>query len=464
MTSGLVCAVWVSLYFGASHVPYRGWLPRFLWEIELKTVDLRFRFRDVREANPAIVIVAFDQKSQDALGPWPLSRDIFAAALNRLTAGGARVVVFDIFFPRPDRFSGPRPASRKEGTQSTSAISRAENPGCDDVKETLPTDTENDLKFARALSCSKNAILGYYFYFSPREGNAEDEERRKMFVHYLSARAPFTEIVHPEYQRRFDSDARGILPDLPRLAEYAKGFGFCNAVGDSDGVMRRQPLVVRYHGNYYSSLALAAAQAYASPSHHGLGIVFNPQGAEAIKLQGVPIKTSSEGSVQVDFLGPAGTYPTYSLVDVLDGKIPVRVFGDKLVLVGATAPEIKDTVAVPFQPGGFPGVELHANVVDNLLAGRFISRGPREFLIDIGLILLLGFAPAVLAVFMSPARASVLVLTLFLAFSWIAYFLFAHRQEWISVVFPCHALGFAYLAIAVQAFMGGGAAKSGAQS
>src|ERR1043166_1438756 len=65
---------------------------------EYNTLDTRFRYRpaSLTPPDPRIVVVAVDQRSQEAFGKWPFSRKYFARMLDALRSDGAKVVAFDI--------------------------------------------------------------------------------------------------------------------------------------------------------------------------------------------------------------------------------------------------------------------------------------------------------------------------------------------------------------------------------
>ena len=97
----------------------------------------------------------------------------------------------------------------------------------------------------------------------------------------------------------------------------------------------------------------------------------------------------------INYVGPYHSYPHYSMVDVFRGTLPPDTFRDKIVLVGGTALGIGDLRNTPFQKqgAGYMGVEVHANIIDNLLHSdephrTFLIRGFREELVDIGFIVL----------------------------------------------------------------------------
>src|SRR5919109_1056970 len=73
--------------------------------IELKTYDLRFRFRGPRPPSDAVVMAAIDEKSLDIEGRWPWPRSKIATLIDLLSRDGARVIGFDIAFSEPDENS-----------------------------------------------------------------------------------------------------------------------------------------------------------------------------------------------------------------------------------------------------------------------------------------------------------------------------------------------------------------------
>ncbi len=83
--------------------------------------------------------------------------------------------------------------------------------------------------------------------------------------------------------------------------------------------------------------------------------------------------TVPKGNALVNFTGPAGTFPTYSASDVLNGGVPKEALQHKIVLIGATASDLRDTVLVPYKTPVMAGVEWFANILDNLLLRRSIA-------------------------------------------------------------------------------------------
>lgn len=110
-------------------------------------------------------------------------------------------------------------------------------------------------------------------------------------------------------------------------------------------------------------------------------------------------------------------------------------------------------VGTPFQSGeAYMGVEVHANIIDNLLHSgekgrRFITRGPREEMVDVGFILLLGIAMGLWFARVKPLYCTIALLLALAAFAWFLYFNFAHWRRWLSYAIPAGTLVANYAAI-----------------
>src|SRR5258705_7957371 len=102
-----------------------------------------------------------------------------------------------------------------------------------------------------------------------------------------------------------------------------------------------------------------------------------PDEAAGLAL-GRPVSESRfEGNTAwIDFPGPPGTVPTYSLVDVLRGRTPRGAFAGKVVIVGPTDPLEKDIVSTPVSDSPMPGPEVQADATATVLSGFPIRSAP----------------------------------------------------------------------------------------
>ncbi len=452
--SSTVCVLSIGLYFPVYMVSHPSPLLHFLASVELQTLDMRFRLRGPRTPPQRVVIVAIDQKSQDVLGRWPFPRSSFAQAVDFLRDAPARVIAFDINFPQPDENSALQAIRELRKEYERDAPGRADLPRYEARLKALEAEADNDKRFAEALSRYDNAILGYFFLFSREETAAQDSQRVEAFLNYLSFQA-YPQVIHPEFGKLFQCpycEPVRVSPNLPELAEHGKNFGFVNVIPDADGTLRRVPAVMRFRNSYYPSFDVAAALAYTNLPLDQVAVFFNPNGLERIDFGALALPTDPDGYVQIDFYGPAGTFPAYSFSDVAERKLPKELFQGRLVLIGPTATGIADMAATPFQTMAFPGVEVHANLIENILEKHFIRRGLRQNLVDLGFILLFGLAAGVLLSAVPPVRATLFVVACLGLFLWLAYYLFAARSIWIATFWPTATLALNYVGIVSYRF------------
>lgn len=467
LISVVVCALSLAFYVELYLVSHPHPALQFLSDIELRTLDARFQLRGRRPPGPQVVIVAIDQKSQEVLGRWPFPRSHFAQMVDVLREAGARVIAFDVNFPQPDQNSALQAVREMQKRYEETARRAGRIAAFEAHLRALEAEADNDKRFAAALSRFENVILGYFF-LPPEEISAQNQERLQEFLNYLSFQA-YPQIINPQYADKFEAHRQygGLSPNLPVFAASAKNFGYFNVIPDADGVVRREPAITRFQGNFYPSLDMAAYLAYTNRPLDEVSVFFNSNGLERINVGSLAIPTDPQGFVQIDFYGPAsptlnapqwskarepGTFAVFSLADVVQRRVPPEEFRDRLVLVGPTATGIADMAVTPFQTQGYPGVEVHANFISNLLEERFIRRGLRENLIDLGFILLFSFAAGLLLSILPPARATaVLVISLGL-FLWLSFYLFATGRIWIAVFLPTATLTINYAGIVSYRF------------
>jgi adenylate cyclase len=141
----------------------------------------------------------------------------------------------------------------------------------------------------------------------------------------------------------------------------------------------------------FSSLEVQAVRLYLGLPTTQLSVTFNQIGVVSINF-GDKLKIAPDylGQMQINYRGPRGSYPYRSIADVVTRQFPPGSFNGKIVLVGASATGIGDLRTTPYGGINYPGVEVHANVIDNMLHHGFLVRGAQQFLWDLLAILFLG--------------------------------------------------------------------------
>ena len=305
---------------------------------DLKFYDTMLRGAGTRSTSGRIAIVAIDDRSISEIGQWPWSRDVVARLVGRLRASGASVIALDLLLAEPDRFDS---RAGQEGAAAT------------------------DATLANALTGGR-VVLGYALTFG-----GESREPSPCVLHALDIALVRRGERHSVDEQLFD--AAGVMCDLPALSRAAGASGFVNAGPDSDGLLRRIPLVMRFHDEIYPSLALTAVRLATGSRRLSLSPLIGERSSLTMDDRTVPL--DERGTLLLRFRGKRGTFPRVSASDVLNGRVQADTLRDRIVFVGATALGAGDVVATPFDTA-LPGIEVHATAADTLLQGDFLTTPP----------------------------------------------------------------------------------------
>jgi adenylate cyclase len=387
----------------------------FVQRFELATLDMRFQYRPQRSSHPdpRIVVIDIDQKAQEVLGRWPFSRAHFAKMLDVLHDDGARVVAFDISFSKPEQTAAPVRALAARLEKRRQAGETIDPKLVDEVKQ-LASEYDADSQFAKSIRRFGPVILGNYFLFTPADLEGVSKTSLQTYADQIAFFAyPPAHPLRPQFEKQDKLHLMEILSLanlVPRGAEanldtLTSGLGgdtswtgFFNFPPDTDGVVRRATLFLPYgqskdptEWDIYPSLDIMAARALMGPDAQDTNLFYGPAGFARIEFGNkLSFRTDDRGQMLINYQGPWGTFRHYSIADVLQKSFLPGSFKGKLVLIGATATGIGDLRATPFGGTNYPGVEIHANTIDNILNDRFIKRDARSALIDALLIFTFG--------------------------------------------------------------------------
>ena len=428
----------------------------FLQRVEQSSLDLRFEMRGLRPHDECIVIVGIDEKTLQAIGSFPLPRNNYAKLVNQLSAGRARVIAFDVTFPNPESNSAQQTLEKlKEeiGTTATPSLVQQVNE--------LEVASDQDSKFASALKNAGNVLLAHIFLASEPNPKRAEEYFNIVWAHV------FPQVLKVNSRGAVDFDMGsawsdnggtvrvGVEANITKLAESAASFGFININPDQDGTLRHALLMIRYQEqDFFPSLDLEAVREYEKVRDQDIAAYIAPDGLEHIQFGRHILRHARDGSALINYTGPYHTYQHYSMADVISGAVPPETFRDKIVLIGPTALGLGDVRNTPFanQDPVYMGVEVHANIIDNILhneeKGRgFLQRTNYQEMADVGFILLFGIGFGLLFSRVTPLYSTILVLLTLAAYGWFVYFGFAQKGQWFSFVIPAGTLAADYAAI-----------------
>jgi adenylate cyclase len=419
----------------------------FLRFMELKALDLRMVSRGAMPSGGETVIATIDEKSLSELGRWPWPRTTIAKLIEVLKDHGAKAVGFDIVFAEPDANSSLKTVAELSKEVKDSGIRDTRIFGLLEQKQTL---ADTDAALARSIEKAKNITLGYFFHINEKEVSyltekeiAEGEEniansRFQMIRAKKGADDP--PVIH----------AYAAQPNLPKLSEAAENSGYFNAFPDSDGVIRWSPLLIKFRNHYYTSMALSLLLQYLEwpmlvPS-------FAEYGVENIRLDKIKIPTDESGRLLVNYLGPAKTFPHYSVSDILNGRISSDKLKGKIVLVGATAIGIYDLRVTPFSTV-YPGVEIHATVIDNILHQNFLIHSDWIKFLDVCVIIASGLIMGFVVPRVKAVAGIGLSLALIGAFILANAAIFIRYNVWMNLIYPLLTMMTIYLGITVYRYV-----------
>lgn len=309
---------------------------KFMKNINNSLTDSAFLYRGYAPADKRIVIVDVDEKSLKALGQWPWSRNKIAKVLENLTAAGVSIIGLDMVFAERDSSSPINIA--KEANISIEALQDFDKILADMLRQT-PT------------------ISGFTFNFEETIKNEAP-----------SSNAMFIEHGKTEEEHLFK--ARGITTNIPILQEASYSSGSFNTLPDSDGLVRYVPLVFSYDDTIYPSLSLEMVRALLGESR--VELFYDENGMSGIKMGDVEIPTDAHGRLFINYRGGAKSYRYISALDIYNNNFYTKEIEGNIVLLGTSAAGLLDLRAMPFE-SVYPGVEVHANAIDNLINSDIIA-------------------------------------------------------------------------------------------
>ncbi len=424
----------------------------FFETLEYKLYDLRAKLRKPQGASDKIVIVAIDDQSITNIGRWPWPRSVIAGLIDQISQFGPKVIGLNILFTDPDRNQGLEEISRLKASFIQLMFQLQKKLKSKKDQELLAnflqdmTETEmaldNDTILSTSIENAGNVVLPMFFTLKGALAGESESE-----IPVLSNNAIIN--VKETDDKNF-SVVEGFLPILPLdlFANVSKGIGHSNLVSDSDGVVRRECPVLLYNGKYYPSFALQLVRNYLGLPVKKIELI---PGKELILEKGrIPLE--KDNTMLIDFSGPAQTYPYYSVFDVLTGKIPGSVFKDKIVIVGYMATGLTDLNVVPVAHN-FPGTEIIANSIQNILEQRFIKRPDWSFKVELATLLFCClFITLLLPQFKAKWGAVFSLFLLVVIFGGGIYF-FVIQGLWIKIFYPSFVLLFGYTIITSKRFL-----------
>ena len=372
-------------------------LNNFIDTIENRTFDLRQSIlinEGTKKANQDIVIVAIDDATYeyilDNYGEWPLPRDTYAKIVNYLEKHNPRIIAFDLMFVKSLK-------SKNQADKELTEIFKKYN----NVFTSMNFDNQSeDLRIPPNL---------------PQKLTIDIKNNSKI---------DFSQLTY--------KNCRTIIDEI---INATSNIGIINVSRSDDGILRKMPLVVKYKDDYYPQLALKVGLNYLGEKQTSFEIDKHSE----FKLGDRKIYLDNDGSAILNWYGPAGTYtyiPMYQLIKAVNGeKTELDYnFSNKIIYFGTTAASLFDIKTVPTGKI-YPGVEVQATYVNNIIDNNFIKKVNRAYTIALSILLALFIASVVTRV-SSAFTASMMSLSAYFIYILIAYYSMKYENLWLEVVYP----------------------------
>ena len=304
-------------------------------------------------ADLPVRIVDIDEESLQRLGQWPWPRDLMARLVDRLGELGAATVALDIIFAEPDRFS---PSNLVRVWQDRPELAA--------LRTSIAQLPDSDAALAQSVGRTPSVTA---FALSDA-GRSAAPQSKGGFASAGDDPLPFVQ--------RY----RGAVTTLPAIEAAATGNGATNYVPDADNTVRRAPLLLALNDTLYPSFAAEAlrvaqgAGSYTIKSsgasrETGFGAA---TGIAMVRIGNAIVPTDAAGRMLLHDSGHVAQrfIPAWSVLEAgFDGQ---KIAG-MIVFVGSTAEALKDIRTTPLA-AVIPGVEIHAEVIEQILAQDFLHR------------------------------------------------------------------------------------------
>ncbi|MDQ1363443.1 MAG: eukaryotic-like serine/threonine-protein kinase [Pseudomonadota bacterium] len=383
-----------------------------------------------------IAVVAIDDVSIANIGRWPWSRDIHAKMHDLLKQGGAKIIGQTTFFVEPQIDPGLKHIKLLIDFYTNSSLSASHN---DPMLETdlgllgeklmqAETELSSDSILAQSLQDTKNVVLAMHFSIGNPLGRPDTdlpEYVQRYRLQNINTAANFNDYLPLPA-------AESLIP-IAEIGPHAYGIGALASDPDVDGGIRAEPLIIDYFGEFYpsQSLLIAARSLNLGPGD----IQITGSGVQLGKLH---IRTDSNLRMNTFFYSPDGgspAFPVDSFYDVLQGKIPVDKYKGKIVLIGATATGVGDSMVTPVDANMAPVLTL-AHSISSILNEDFFIEPEWSLLARAGILLVLTLYIMLLLPRLKAGASSFITVSLLAALGITHYVLMTQQGMWLQLMTP----------------------------
>lgn len=388
--------------------------PEFVKSISSISFDSYQKIFKYNDKQDDIVIVDIDEPSLIKFGQFPWSRNVFSKILENINKDDPKSIGFDIFFSEKDKQS-------PEEIIKTYSIKDA------DIKKALKSIEGHDAKFQKTLKETKS-VLAVFGSLVPTMGTYNRKGKARIF-------AKGGNVKNYVYNYKYS------LGSIPTLEKNSKGLGSINYITQSDAVVRSLPLIMVFNDKLFPSFGLEMIRV--GEKKRSIITNLNDNGIKNISIKPYVFSTDKNSLIWVKYNRSINNN-YISAEKVFDNNLDNNFFKDKYVLIGASAKGLFDTVKIPTGET-VPGVQVHANVVDNLLKNNFLKRNDKIFIFELIISILISVIAFVISQKIKPKYSlSIIFIGLIIIFV-IGLIIYKFRSELIDVSYPMIMISITFL-------------------
>ena len=383
----------------------------------LRTFDF-YQWLKPRDANQRpVAIIDIDERSISEFGQWPWPRTRIAQLIKNAQANGATAVAFDMVFPEPDRLNPPLLARQLPSLN-------------DDARSALSRLPSNDSIMADAIKTAR-VVLGRS---GSRDASKIDDVKDwpQTPIATLGGSPAGLLLSYPN-----------VLHNLPILEKAAAGRGLFSIAPDLGGTIRRVPLVQQTGSLIAPSLSIELLRV--GTQTDTIIVKRNALGVDQIIVGKNAIPTDRHGRFWVHFANHERSR-YISAADIINNTDKAKQLKGKFVLVGTSAIGLFDLKATPVHPA-MPGVEVHAQVLENVLTKSFLSRPANAVGAEVVLALVVGLLVIVLVPILGAFRVLVLGAVLAAALAGLSWQAYTNYNVLIDIAYPLASSFAVFLAL-----------------
>ena len=386
--------------------------PAFIKSVSYLSFDL-YQKIFVEEKNSDVVIIDIDEQSLGKFGQFPWNRRVFAKILDQLNIHNPKAIGFDIFFTEKDK-------------QSPEAIIKSYGLIPSDVADIQNLKSPDDI-FSEKLKQSKSiiAVLGSNV---PSHSNYN----RKAKARFLSKGGDPKDFTY-SYPHSIGS--------LEKLEKNVKGLGSISFLDQLDGIIRSLPLIVQFDKKIYPTMGLEMVRV--GSKQKNIYVELNEVGIQRISARPHKVESDPNGIIWIKYK-KSNKDQFISAGDVYDGKFQSDFFKDKYVLIGASAQGLFDLVKTPLGVT-IPGVEVHANVIENIIDQSYLIRNPNTYIFELIFSIIIALLTFILSQKIKPKYSLSIFFGNILAIIIIGFSIYKFRSELVDFSYPIFIVTLTFL-------------------